>query len=464
MFDKTIYINRRDKLKSKFKSGILIFPGNNESPMNYHDNTYRFRQDSTFSYFFGINLPDLFGMIDIDKNKEFVFGNDLTINDIIWTGNKPTIREMANKAGIEETGTLAQLATTMESAIVMGRAVHFLPPYRAETKILLHKLLGFPLDLLHEKSSVYLIKSVAGLRNIKSQEEIEEIEKAVNITADMHLAAMHVIKPGISEAKVAAKVHEAAIGAGANISFPVIATINGQTLHNHYHGNTLSTGQMLLLDAGAELDSLYCGDMSSTIPVDLKFSARQKEIYQIALNAHEAAISALKPGIRFMDIHLLATRTLASGLRDIGLMKGDIDEAVTKGAHALFFPCGLGHMMGLDVHDMENLGEEYVGYDDEPKSKMFGLKSLRLGRELEPGFVLTIEPGIYFIPELIDLWKSEKKHQDFLNFEKIDTYRNFGGIRNEENFVITQSGYRLLGKPKPKRIEDVENERAKPRY
>jgi Xaa-Pro aminopeptidase len=279
----------------------------------------------------------------------------------------------------------------------------------------------------------------------------------------MHLAAMHVIKPGISEAKVAAKVHEAALAAGADIAFPIIATVNGQTLHNHYHGNTLSTGQMLLLDAGAELDSLYCGDMSSTIPVDLKFSARQKEIYQIALIAHDTAISALKPGIRFMDIHLLAARTLASGLKDIGLMKGDIDEAVTKGAHALFFPCGLGHLMGLDVHDMENLGEEYVGYDDEPKSRMFGLKSLRLGRELETGFVLTIEPGIYFIPELIDLWKSERKNEEFLNFDKIDTYRNFGGIRNEENILITPTGYRLLGKPKPKRIEEVESEREKPR-
>lgn len=463
MFQKNTYIDRRNKLKSNFKHGILFFPGNGKSPMNYADNTFRYRQDSTFAYFFGLIQPDLFGLIDIDNNQEYIFGNDLTIDDIVWTGTKPTIAEMAANAGIEKTGSLTSLFKFLSSAKNKGTAIHYLPPYRAETKIHLLNLLGIHPEQSKEKASIELIKAVVALRIYKSDEEIAEIEKAANITTEMHVAAMQMIKPGITEAKIAAKVHEVALSSGGDLAFPIIATINGQTLHNHYHGNALAKGKMLLLDAGAELESMYCGDMSSTMPVDLKFSTRQKEIYNIVLKGHESAIAALNPGIKFMDVHILAARTIANGLKDIGLMKGDIDEAVAKGAHALFFPCGLGHMMGLDVHDMENLGEEYVGYDNEPKSKMFGLKSLRLGRKLEPGFVLTIEPGVYFIPELIDLWESERRYEEFLNYEKIQEYRNFGGIRNEENFVITDSAYRLLGNPKPKTIEEVENEREKPR-
>ena len=463
MFHKSTYIERRNQLKSKFKTGLLFFPGNGESPMNYTDNTYRFRQDSSFSYFFGINKPDLFGLIDVDENQDYIFGNDFTIDDIIWTGSQPKIAELSAKSGIEKTGNIQELIKRLESIINSGKTIHYLPPYRDETRLKLFRLLGIHPENAKDKASVQLIKAVADLRNIKSDEEIIEIEKAVSITTDMHLAAMHIIKPGLTEAKVAAKVHEVALAAGADISFPIIATINGQTLHNHYHGNMLGKGQMFLLDAGAEIDSLYCGDLSSTMPVDLKFSSCQKDIYNIALNAHQASISALRPGIRFMDIHILACRTIVEGLREIGIMKGDIDEAVAKGAHALFFPCGLGHMMGLDVHDMENLGEEYVGYENEAKSKMFGLKSLRMGRELKPGFVLTIEPGIYFIPELIDLWKANKTNIDFINFEKLETFRNFGGIRNEENFLITENGARLLGKSKPKTVYEVEVEREKPR-
>lgn len=463
MFSKETYINRREILKSKFSSGILLFPGNGESPMNYTDNTFRFRQDSSFSYYFGLNFPNLVGIIDIDENKSWVFGNDYTIDDIVWMGSQPSIEQRMEPFGIEHVAPILKLEEYLKTAQQKLRKIHYLPPYRAETKIQLLNWLGIhPLDAA-ENSSTQLVKAVVDQRNIKSKEEITEIEKAVNITVDMHLAAMHYIRPGISEAQVAARVHEVALAAGADISFPIIATTNGQTLHNHYHGNTLEKGKMFLLDAGAEIESLYCGDMSSTIPVDLKFTQRQREIYNIALKGHLAAIEALQPGIQFMDIHLLAARTMSEGLKELGLMKGDVDEAVIKGAHALFFPCGLGHMMGMDVHDMENLGEIYVGYDGEPKSTMFGLKSLRLARELEPGHVLTIEPGIYFIPELIDLWRAEKKHEEFLNYDKIDSYRNFGGIRNEEDFVITENGCRLLGKPLPKTIDDVEYERAKPR-
>ncbi len=463
MFSKETYIKRRRELSSKFKNGILLFPGNGESPMNYTDNTYHFRQDSSFLYYFGLNLPNLVGIIDIDENKEFIFGNDFTIDDIIWMGSQKTISEQSEQVGIENTAAFSEMLKILKRAHQKVRKIHFLSPYRAETKIHLLNWLGIHPKESDKKASTKLTKAVINQRIYKSEEEITEIEKAVNITVDMHLAAMHMIKPGMSEAQIAAKVNGVALANNGNLSFPIIATVNGQTLHNHYHGNILSKGQMLLLDAGAETEMGYGGDMSSTIPIDLKFSNKQKEIYQIALSGHEAAVKALQPGIRFEDIHILAAKTLAEGLKDLGFMKGNIDDAIINGAHALFFPCGLGHMMGLDIHDMENLGEVDVGYNGKEKSTQFGLKSLRLGRELEPGFVLTIEPGIYFIPELIDLWKSENKHMDFLNYDKIEEYRNFGGIRNEEDFVITEDGYRLLGKKLPKTIDDVEYERAKPR-
>jgi len=402
-------------------------------------------------------------MIDIDEEKEYIFGNDYRIDDIIWMGSQQSISERAEHCGIENTASLSEMMDMLKTAQQKVRKIHFLPPYRAETKIQLLNCLGIHPEDIERSSSIQLIQSVVNQRIHKSEEEIIEIEKAVNITVDMHLAAMHMIKPGVTEAQIAAKANEVALAIGGNLAFPIIATVNGQTLHNHNHGNTLLKGQMFLLDAGAETKMAYGGDMSSTIPVDLKFSNKQKEIYKIALSGHEAAINALQPGIRFEDIHILATKTIAQGLKDIGIMKGNTNDAVINGAHALFFPCGSGHMMGLDVHDMENLGEIYVGYDGEAKSNQFGLKSLRLGRKLEPGFVLTIEPGIYFIPELIDLWKSENKHMDFLNYDKIEEYRNFGGIRNEEDFLITETGYKLLGKKLPKTIEDVEYERAKPR-
>jgi Xaa-Pro aminopeptidase len=463
MFSKQTYIQRRELLKSKFKTGILLFLGNGESPMNYADNTYHFRQDSSFLYYFGLAVPNLVGLIDIDEHKDYIFGKDYSIDDIIWMGTQPKVLELAKRCGVEYTATLSKLASVLKKAQTQKRKIHFLPPYRAETKIQLQSWMGIHPEKVQKQASTKMIEAIVSQRNYKSEEEITEIEKAVNITVDMHIAAMQMVKPGISEAQIAAKVHEVALAGGGNLSFPIIATINGQTLHNHYHGNILDKGQMLLLDAGAETPMGYGGDLSSTIPVDLKFSSKQKQIYEIALAGHQAAIEALQPGVRFEDIHLLAAKTMATGLKELGLMQGNIDDAIISGAHALFFPCGLGHMMGLDIHDMENLGEVYVGYGGRAKSTQFGLKSLRLGRELEAGFVLTIEPGIYFIPELIDLWKAEKRHTDFLNYDKIEEYRDFGGIRNEEDFLILETGHRLLGKPKPKTIEDVENERAKPR-
>jgi len=460
MFKAATYIERRKRLKKQVKSGIILLLGNEESSMNYADNTYHFRQDSSFLYFFGLDFPSLTGVIDIDEDKDFIFGNDLTVNDIIWMGPQPTIKEKSHKAGVKNTASIDNLEKLLKKVQQKNREIHFLPPYRPENKLKLFHLLGIHPDRAQEESSVELVKAVVAQRVVKTREEVVEIEKAVDITADMHITAIKMARPGITEAEIAAAVHEVAFASGGQLAFPIIATIHGETLHNHYYGNVLKSGDMFLLDTGAETAMHYAGDMSSTFPVDTKFTERQKEIYNIALTAHDASIEALKPGVKFRDVHHLAAKIIASRLKDMGFMKGDIDEAIAQGAHALFFQCGLGHMMGLDVHDMEDLGEVYVGYEGKPKSTQFGLKSLRLARELQPGFVLTIEPGIYFIPELIDMWKKENKFSQFINYNKVEAYKDFGGLRNEENFLITENGYRLLGKPKPKTIEEVESMRT----
>ncbi|MGC9375160.1 MAG: aminopeptidase P family protein [Bacteroidales bacterium] len=461
MFKKETYINRRNQLKKQFNTGILLFLGNEENGMNYEDNTYPFRQDSSFLYYFGLDYPGLIGVIDLDEDKDYIFGDDLTIDHIVWMGSQPTIKERSEKAGINNTGQLKEGIELIQTAKNKKRMIHFLPAYRPEHNIKLYNWLEIPINETNKHASTNLIVAVAEQRNVKSKEEIEQIEQIVSVTADMHFAAMRYAKPGMTEAQVAAKVHEVALAAGGNISFPIIATINGQTLHNHYHGNTIKEGDLFLLDAGAENKLHYAGDMSSTFPVSQKFTERQKEIYQIALNAHNAAIDALKPGVNYKEIHFTAARKIFDGLKELGFTKGNTEEAVQAGAHALFFPCGTGHLMGLDVHDMENLGEQYVGYAGEPKSTLFGLKSLRLGRELKPGYVLTIEPGIYFIPELIDLWKSQNKFTEFINYDKVEKYKDFSGTRNEEDVLITETGHKILGKPLAKNIEDVEAERAK---
>lgn len=459
MFSAKTYIDRRKRLQQDVASGILLFLGNDDCGMNYADNTYHFRQDSTFLYFFGSDYAGLSAIIDIDNNQEIIFGDELTIDHIVWMGTQPTIREKSLQVGVNRTEPTVRLREILGEAIRKGRKVHYLPPYRAEHQLKLMDLLGIAPSQQAGAASVDFIKAVVNQRSYKTEEEIVQIEEAVNISADMHIHAMRMARPGMKEAEIAAAVTEIALANEGNLSFPVIATINGQTLHNHYHGNVLKEGDMLLLDAGAENRMHYAGDLSSTIPVGKRFTERQKEIYRIALAAHQNAVAALKPGIPFKEVHLLAARTIANGMKDLGLMKGDIHEAVNAGAHALFFQCGLGHMMGLDVHDMENLGEVWVGYDGAQKSTLFGIKSLRLARKLEPGFVLTIEPGIYFIPELIDMWKAEKRFAEFINYNKVEEYRNFGGLRNEEDYLITHDGARRLGKHVPTTIEEVESMR-----
>ncbi len=456
MFQAEVYIQRRKLLCENIGSGLILFFGNDESPMNYPDNTYHFRQHSSFLYYFGIDFPSLAAIIDINNHRQIIFGDDFTIDDIVWRGPQPTIAERALKSGIEETQPIVKLYTILKEAQAARRTIHFLPPYRPENKIKLLRFMNIRPDQVNLNASSDMVKAVISQRELKSAEEIEEIEKAVDLSVDMHIAAIQYARPGMTEAQVSARVYEIALAHNCNIAFPIIATINGQTLHNHSHENILREGDLFLLDAGAETQRHYAGDLSSTFPVSTEFSSIQKVIYEACLKAHEAAISSLAPGIRFMDVHWTACRSIATSMKELGLMKGDIEEALSEGAHALFFPCGTGHMMGLDVHDMEDLGEIWVGYDGEQKSTQFGLKSLRFAKDLRPGHVFTIEPGIYFIPELIDLWQSEKKFDSFLNWSEIEKFRKFGGIRNEENFVITENGFKRLGKTKPKTIAEIE--------
>lgn len=461
MFQSAIYQNRRKKLQDSVSSGILLFMGNGESPMNYTDNVYHFRQDSNFLYFFGIDRPDLAAVIDIDENKTIVFGNDLSLDHIVWMGPQPTIAEEAEKCGVNHSAPYQDLGTYLSKTLNSGRTIHYLPPYRAANKIEMSALLNQSINAIEQGASVDFIKAVVQLASIKGAEEIAQIEKAVTISGNMHVATMIAAKAGMKEAELAGIAEGIAVSGGGHLAYPIILTINGQTLHNHYHGNTLQSGQMVLGDFGAETSMHYAGDITRTYPVDKTFTTQQKEIYQIVLNALESSIEALKPGVRYLDVHLAAAHIIATGLKDLGLMKGDIDEAIAQGAHAMFFPHGLGHMLGLDVHDMEDLGEDYVGYTEALKrSTQFGLKSLRLARELQAGFVLTVEPGCYFIPELIDQWQADGKFTDFINYDQLKKYRSFSGVRIEDNVLITEAGSRILGDPIPKTIADIEQVRT----
>ena len=457
MFSKETYTQRRNRLRKDVSKGVILILGNNEVGMNYTANTYHFRQDSNFLYFFALDQAGLAGVMDVEENEDILFGDELTMEDIVWTGPQPTIADRAAQAGVTKVQPASELLNFVKNAVAKGRPVHFTPPYRHDNMIFLSEMLGIPMGNLKEKASVDLIKAIVAQRSHKSDEEVAEMEKAVNISGAMHVAVMKAAAPGKKESEMAGIAQGIATGMGGDIAYGIILTVNGQTLHNHFYGNTMKSGQLLLGDHGAETPMHYAGDLTRTCPVDKKFTTRQKDIYNIVLDAEVSAIESLKPGLTYLEVHLAAARRMAEGLKSLGLMKGDLAEAVAQGAHALFFPHGLGHMIGLDVHDMEDLGENYVGYSDEVKrSELFGTAYLRLGRALEPGFVLTVEPGIYFIPELIDQWRSEGKFTDFINYEKLDDWRSFGGVRVEDNVLITKNGHRVLGKPVPKTVEEVE--------
>ena len=421
-----------EEMRRLHQSGLLLFLGNDESGMNYAGNPYPFRQDSTFLYFFGLDFPGLAALIDMEDGKVSVYTDELTIDNIVWKGSLP-VRELCSR-----------------------RMVHFLPPYRGRHYVKMFNLAGLPGGAFDDSVSIPFIKAVISLRSHKSPEEIMEIEDAVNISSDMNLAMISMIHPGMSEKEVVSVVTGIALRKGIGLAFPVIATVDGQILNNHWYGNIMQEGDLFLLNAGAENRMHYSGDISATAPVGKRFTDRQRMIYDIVLHAHTAAVEALRPGVPFLDVHMRACEVMAEDLKSVGLMKGNVHEAVQEGAHALFFPNGLGHMLGLDVHDMEALGEAWVGYDGHPRSTKFGLKSLRLARELEPGYVLTIEPGIYFIPELIDLWRSAGKFKDFLNYDEIEKFRDFGGFRIERDYMILDNGNRRLGKYLPITADEVE--------
>lgn len=458
MFETSVYKNRRARLKEKVKSGLVLILGNGEAPANYTDNTYKFRQDSSFLYFFGLNQPGFAGVIDIDSGDEYIFGNDVDMDDIIWMGPQPSVKDMAARVGVSKTAPFARLADCMKTAISQGRRIHFLPPYRFRNMLLLEELLGIRPALVKNYASLELIKAVVDLRSVKEPCEIEEITKACNIGYEMHTAAMRNCKPGVKEQYIAGLIEGIAASYGSMVSFPVILSQNGETLHNHDHSQILQEGRMMLTDAGAEEVSHYCSDFTRTVPVGGKFLTRQKEVYNIVLAANNKAIEIAKLGVTYQYVHLEVCKVLAQGLKDLGLMKGDVNEAVAAGAHALFMPHGLGHMMGLDVHDMEDLGQIYVGYDDETRPiDQFGTSSLRMGRRLQEGFVITDEPGCYFIPALIDQWRAQGMHKEFLNYDKIETFKDFGGIRLEDDILIIPGGSRFLGdKRTPITVEEVE--------
>lgn len=460
MFDTATYIRRRNELKKLVKEGIIILFGNNESPANFPNNGYYpFRQDSSFLYYFGLQRDGLVGIIDIDNDKDILVGNDIDIEDIVWYGSVESMTEMMQRCGAQETLPMKALKTICNEALSKHRKIHFLPPYRHDIKIQVFDLLGVHPIQQKEAASMELIKAVVKMRSVKEQQEIEELERAAVIGYMMHTTAMRLTKPGVTEKFVSGQVDGIAHSYGAMVSFPTIYTQHGEILHGAPSMNKLEEGRLVLCDAGGETLNNYCSDNTRTMPVNGKFTQRQLEIYSIVEACHDYTLELAKPGVKYADVHFAVCRLMFDRLKELGLAKGNTEEAVRAGAHAMFLPHGLGHMMGMDVHDMENLDQINVGFDEEtrPNLEQFGTNCLRMGRRLEEGFVVTDEPGIYFIPALIDEWKAKKHCAEFLNFDKLETYKDFGGIRIEDDVLITKDGCRFIGKDRiPYHPKDVE--------
>ena len=418
LFSKETYVERRRRLREMVGSGLILIFGNNDAPMNCPANTYKFRQDSSFLYFFAQHRDRLVGVIDADSGQEWLI-----------------------------------------EALKKGRKIHFLPPYRFDTQIQIMDLLNIHPSKQKEAASLPLIQAVVKLRSVKSLEEIEELERAATIGHKMHTTAMRLCRPGVTEQYIGGQIDGIAASYGCIVSFQSIVTMHGEIMHGNPSPHALEAGRLMLCDAGAETNENYCSDNTRTTPISGKYTQRQKEIYQIVVDCHDLALDVAKPGVRWWDVHFDVCRLMTNRLKELGLMKGDTEEALRAGAHALFLPHGLGHMMGMDVHDMEGLGQIHVGFDEETRpSSQFGTGSLRMGRKLEEGFVVTDEPGIYFIPDLIDYWKAEGINKDFINFDKVETYKDFGGIRIEDDVLITKDGCRFLGKERiPYHIKEVED-------
>ena len=458
LFNKQTYIERREILKKAVGNGLILLFGNNDTPVNYPNNVYKFRQDSSFLYYFGQHREGLVGIIDVDANKEFLIGNDIDIDDIIWTGPVDSVSDLADQVGVANSAPMSQLQQFINKAKEVGQTVHFLPPYRHDIMIQMSDLLGIHPYKLRESASLKLIHAVVDQRAVKSSDEIDEIEKACAIGYEMHTTAMRLCRPGVTEQYIAGVISGIASSHGCIVSFPSILSMHGEIMHGYPSPRPLESGRLMLCDCGAETNENYCSDHTRTSPINGKFTSRQRDIYSIVEACHDHAMEIAKPGVKWLDVHLSVATLMTERLKELGLMKGNTEDAVRAGAHALFFPHGLGHMMGMDVHDMEGLGQQYVGFDDEVRpSTQFGTNCLRCGRRLQEGWVMTDKPGIYFIPALIDDWKAKGTNKEFLNFDKIETYKDFGGIRLEDDILITSDGCRCLGdKIIPYHIDEVE--------
>jgi Xaa-Pro aminopeptidase len=459
MFNKETYVHRRETLKKLVKNGLIILFGNNNSPANYPSNYYTFRQDSSFLYYFGQNREGLVGVIDIDNDKEYLFGDDIDIEDIVWYGSVDNVNDLANQIGVVNSAPMKELKKIIDNALDKGQKIHYLPPYRFDIKIQIMDMLGIHPSQQKEKASMDLIMAVVKMRSTKEQQEIDEIERACSIGYKMHTTAMRLCKPGVTEQYIAGIVDGIANSYGSMVSFATILSQHGEIMHGNPSPNKLEKGRLMLCDAGAETNMNYCSDNTRTMPVGGKFSQRQLEIYQIVEACHDYTLEVAKPGVPWKEVHTNVCRLMTDKLKEVGLMKGDTNEAVAAGAHAMFLPHGLGHMMGMDVHDMESLDQRYVGFNEEfQPSNQFGTNCLRMGRRLEENYIMTDEPGIYFIPALIDDWKTSGHNAEFINFDLLETYKDFGGIRIEDDILITKDGCRFLGEERiPYHSHDVED-------
>ena len=458
LFSKSTYVERRNELKKLVGSGLIVLFGNNDSPANYPSNTYKFRQDSSFLYYFGLHRNGLVGVIDVDNDREYLVGDEIDIEDIVWYGSVTSVAEMAEMTGVARTAAMRELPAIVESAKAQGEEVHFLPPYRFDNQIQIMDLLGIHPSQQKAVASLKLIAAVVKMRTTKTEEEIAELERAAEIGYEMHTTAMRLCRPGITEQYIGGMVDGIANAYGCMVSFQTIATQHGEVMHGNPSTAKLEAGRLMLVDAGAETNENYCSDNTRTTPVSGVFTQKQKDIYNIVVECHDHVLEVAKPGVKWWDVHFAVCRIITERLQQLGLMKGDVEESLKAGAHAMFLPHGLGHSMGMDVHDMEGLGQVYVGFDKEVRpSTQFGTNALRFGRRLQKGFVVTDEPGIYFIPALIDDWKKNGTNAQFLNFDKIDEYRDFGGIRIEDDVLITDEGCRFIGSKRiPYHVEDVE--------
>lgn len=460
MFSKQTYINRRNELKKLVGSGVVILFGNNESPANFPANGYYpFRQDSSFLYYFGQQRDGLVGVIDIDNDIETLIGDDIDIEDIVWYGSVDSVHDMAEQVGVSNSAPMKTLKTICNDAMRNHRKIHYLPPYRADIKIQIFDLLGIHPNQQKESASMDLIKAVVKMRSTKTQEEIDELERAAVIGYKMHTTAMRLTKPGVTEKFIGGQVDGVANSYGSMVSFPTIFSQHGEIMHGNPSMAELESGRLALCDAGAETLEHYCSDNTRTYPVNGKFTERQLNIYKVVEECHDQVLQLARPGVKYADVHFAICRIIFNRMKELGLAKGNTEDAIAAGAQAMFLPHGLGHMMGMDVHDMESLDQINVGFDEEtrPNLEQFGTNCLRMGRRLQEGFVVTDEPGIYFIPALIDEWRAEKHCADFLNFDELDKYKDFGGIRIEDDVLITKDGCRFIGKDRiPYHPKDVE--------